>query len=71
MKPLGFSLEEMRELLGALDTVDSAEAGETERAQATEFLAVCHARAEDACATLTKQLGYARELTEQLARFKR
>ncbi|AFM15642.1 putative transcriptional regulator [Mycolicibacterium chubuense NBB4] len=69
MKPLGFTLEEMRELLDALETLDSGDAGEADRAQAAAYVSVCHRRAQDACAALTKQLGYARELTEQLARF--
>ncbi|BBX18661.1 MerR family transcriptional regulator [Mycolicibacterium duvalii] len=71
MKPLGFTLDEMRELLAALDTLASEDTGDAARAQAAEFLADCHARAEQACATLTRQLGYARELTDQLARYRR
>ena len=67
MKPLGFSLDEMRDLLGALDTLADPSYSDAERAQATAFLAVCHTRAQEACATLTKQLSYATELTEQLA----
>lgn len=69
MKPLGFTLDEMRNLLEALDVLSSAEATHAERDQATAYLAVCHTRAQDACVTLAKQLGYARELTEQLARY--
>lgn len=69
MKPLGFTLDEMRDLLCALDTLASATATEAQRADAAGFLAVCHTRAQAACATLTKQLGYARELTDQLARY--
>jgi DNA-binding transcriptional MerR regulator len=69
MKPLGFTLDEMRDLLAALDML-AADCDDADRAAASAYLAVCHARAEDACATLTKQLGYARELTEQLAQYR-
>lgn len=70
MKPSGFSLEEMRELLDALDTLDSPAASADRRAEATAFLAQCHARAQEACAKLTQQLAYAQELTEQLSRYR-
>lgn len=69
MKPLGFTLDEMRELLDALGTVNAPAAGSRERAKATAYLARCHTRAQQACADLSKQLGYARELTDQLAQF--
>jgi MerR family transcriptional regulator, copper efflux regulator len=69
MKPLGFSLDEMRDLLGALDTLADPSYSNAERVQAAAFLAVCHTRAQEACATLTKQLSYAHELTEQLAAY--
>lgn len=67
MKPLGFTLEEMREMLQALETIESPTSTTTQRSAAANYLADCHARAEQACAKLTKQLGYARELTSQLA----
>ena len=70
MKPLGFTLEEMRDLLDALDVLDTEGSTAADRARAAEHLAQCHRRAADACATLTKQLGYARELTEQLALYR-
>lgn len=69
MKPLGFTLEEMRELLAALDTLADPASVAADREQARAFLSVCHTRAQEACATLTKQLTYARELTDQLAEF--
>ena len=67
MKPLGFTLDEMRDLLAALDTLADPSFSAAERHHASAFLAVCHTRAHEACATLTKQLAYARELTDQLA----
>lgn len=67
MKPLGFTLDEMRGLLDALDTLASPDTGAQARAVASAYLAVCHGRAQEACVTLTRQLGYAREFMEQLA----
>lgn len=71
MKPLGFTLDEMRQLLAALDTVASDHASADDLEIAKEYLAACHARAVQACDALTRQLGYAAELTEQLADFSR
>ncbi|MCV7206975.1 MerR family transcriptional regulator [Mycolicibacterium peregrinum] len=70
MKPLGFTLDEMRELLDAIDTLNSPTSTATQRAAATTYLAECHTRAQEACAKLTRQLAYAQELTEQLARYR-
>lgn len=67
MKPLGFSLDEMRQLLAALDTLNAASNAKAQRAQAIAFVAECHARAQDACDKLSRQLAYAHELTNQLA----
>lgn len=68
MKPLGFTLEEMGELLTALDTLSDPT---SDKEQAMAYLAECHTRARDACAKLTRQLAYAQELTDQLARYSR
>ncbi|MHC9296099.1 MerR family transcriptional regulator [Mycobacterium sp. LTG2003] len=70
MKPLGFTLDEMRELLAALETVHTSAASESERAQAITHLGECHARAQEACEKLTRQLSYAHELTAQLADYR-
>lgn len=67
MKPLSFSLDEMRQLLAALDTLNAASNAKAQRAQAIAFVAECHARAQDACDKLSRQLAYAHELTNQLA----
>jgi MerR family transcriptional regulator, copper efflux regulator len=69
MKPLGFTLDEMRELLGALDTLDAVGVTDAQRAEATAYLRECHARAQQACTALSKQLDYARELTSRLAQY--
>lgn len=69
MKPLGFTLEEMRDLLQALETIAAPTSTHAQQATAATYLADCHTRAEQACAKLTKQLAYARELTTQLARY--
>lgn len=60
MKPLGFTLEEMGELLAALD------APADDRA-ATELVADFFERARKSCVTLRTQLAYAEELTDVLA----
>ncbi|SMG59558.1 DNA-binding transcriptional regulator, MerR family [Rhodococcus rhodochrous J3] len=66
MKPLGFSLEEMREVLDALDAITDGDAAEDATARARSVLAHFHARAEDSCARLRTQLAYAEELTAVL-----
>jgi DNA-binding transcriptional MerR regulator len=68
MKPLGFTLDEMRDLLAALDTLAGPASG-AQREHATAFLAECHTRARQACADLARQLDYAHELTDRLARY--
>jgi MerR family copper efflux transcriptional regulator len=62
MKPLEFTLAEMRELLDSLDLLngDSATAEEVEAARAT--LSNTHARALEARDRLQKRLAYAAEL---------
>lgn len=69
MKPLGFTLEEMGELLAALDIVNQSGPADARRAQALSQLAQCHERAQQACTKLSRQLAYAKELTAQLARY--
>lgn len=60
MKPLGFSLEEMRELLAALDTLNDAAGASGE--SATEVFTRCLERTRESKAKLQRQLGYADEL---------
>ncbi|GAB3764649.1 MerR family transcriptional regulator [Microlunatus parietis] len=61
MKPLGFTLDEMRELLAALDTLNDP-AGATDRAGAVQILRRCLERTRESRAKLERQLGYADEL---------
>lgn len=69
MKPLGFSLDDMRELLDARNVLDAVGTPDAERADATTTLADFHQRAEEACARLSRHLDYARELTGQLSEY--
>lgn len=70
MKPLGFTLEEMGELLDALEIVHQSGSTAERRAQALSHLADCHERTQQACTELSRQLAYARELTAQLAGYR-
>lgn len=68
MKPLEFSLDEMRRLLDSLDLLASTGGSEDDRQRAATFVVDCHRRAEESIARLRRQLAYAAELTEVLAR---
>ncbi|EKT79726.1 MerR family transcriptional regulator [Rhodococcus opacus M213] len=67
MKPLNFTLAEMKDLLAALDVLDDPEANASARRSAADFLRECHAKAEQSCATLRRHLTYAEELTTLLS----
>jgi MerR family copper efflux transcriptional regulator len=67
MKPLGFTLEEMKQLLTSLQVLDDPDAAAGARQAAAAFLADCHTRAEDSCRTLRRQLAYAEEFRDLLA----
>lgn len=67
MKPLDFTLEEMRQLLHALDLLAAPETATEHREDAANTLATFHQRAEEAVRHLRKQLAYAEELTDTLA----
>lgn len=71
MKPLGFTLAEMRQLLDAADAHRSPYSTDGEREAATTVLADFHERAQEAVHKLRKHLGYAEELTGVLARYGR
>lgn len=66
MKPLGFTLDEMRQLLDSLQTL-AADRPAEDKAAAQAFVTECHARAEESCRKLRKQVTYAEELTALLA----
>jgi MerR family copper efflux transcriptional regulator len=79
MKPLGFTLDEMKQLLASLDVLAEVPTGtatgtssgtapdEDARAAAAAFVAGCHTRAEESCVTLRRQLAYAEEFRDLLA----
>ena len=66
MKPLGFSLQEMSELLEARETADDGDASPAERAAARERLTAFAAAAGERCEKLREQLAVAEAFAEQL-----
>ncbi|MBB3326774.1 MerR family transcriptional regulator [Microlunatus antarcticus] len=67
MKPLGFTLDEMKQMLVSLDVLDDPTATPEARAAAVAFVVDCHARAVESCSTLRRQLAYAEEFRDLLA----
>jgi DNA-binding transcriptional MerR regulator len=67
MKPLGFTLAEMRDLLDSLDVLASADATADRRTAAAAHLGECRARTEQSAERLRKHLAYAEELRGLLA----
>jgi len=67
MKPLGFTLEEMKRLLSSLDLLADDSADPASRQAAADFVSECHDRAEQSCRTLRQQLDYAEEFKSLLA----
>lgn len=67
MKPLGFTLTEMKDLLDSLAVLDVAEATDGERAGAANYLHQCIAKTQESAQKLRKQLAYAEELADLLA----
>ena len=68
MKPLDFSLEEMRELLTALDTLESDATPVEEREALLERLAVFRRATEQRCTSLRAQLESAEDFAQSLRR---
>lgn len=62
MKPLEFTLAEMRAVLDSLDTLNDDQADPPSRQAAKEILVSYHGRALEATARLERRLGYAKEL---------
>ena len=67
MKPLGFSLAEMKDLLAALDVLDDAKASATSRRKAANRLRDYREKTQDSADRLRQQLAYAEEFAELLA----
>jgi DNA-binding transcriptional MerR regulator len=67
MKPLDFSLDEMRELLSIRERMDAG-VGDEERRQLLERLAMYAAAGEQRCERLREQLGIAEAFTGDLRR---
>lgn len=68
MKPLGFTVAEMRELLDARELLGSSSAGHKQRALATERLTEFSSAAVQRCEELREQLARAEEFAEALRR---
>ncbi|MDZ7885485.1 MAG: MerR family transcriptional regulator [Mycobacterium sp.] len=62
MKPLGFSLVDMKDLLDSLQILNGAGASPKQRSDAARYLQDCRLKAQESAATLRKQLAYAEEL---------
>ncbi len=67
MKPLGFSLAEMKELLSALDVFEDTGASATARRSAVRRLRAYRSKTQDSADRLRQQLAYADELADLLA----
>jgi DNA-binding transcriptional MerR regulator len=67
MKPLGFTLAEMKELLDSLDVLAGDDATDARRTAAADYLGECRAKTEQSAAKLRTHLAYAEELRGLLA----
>lgn len=72
MKPLGFTLDEMRDLLHILDTLSDPATSDEQRAALRERLAMFHTAAQARVAALREQLataeGFAAQIQDQIDR---
>lgn len=68
MKPLDFSLEEMRDLLTALDELERDDVDPGRREETLERLSMYEAAAEERCKSLRAQLESAEEFAGNLRR---
>jgi DNA-binding transcriptional MerR regulator len=66
MKPLGFTLEEMKQLLEALEHVDDAHATKSQHQHAAQQLDEFRTKVAESAARMRRQLAYAEQLTEFL-----
>ncbi|WP_343572017.1 MerR family transcriptional regulator [Mycobacterium sp.] len=67
MKPLGFTLAEMKDLLAALTLLDDPKASTAERKSAVQCLGEYRIKTDDSADRLRQQLSYAEELADLLA----
>ncbi|WP_370012723.1 MerR family transcriptional regulator [Nocardia cyriacigeorgica] len=67
MKPLGFTLAEMKQLLDAIDVLDDASAEPAARASAQADLLAFRGKAADSAERLRRHLAYAEEFTGLLS----
>lgn len=67
MKPLGFTLDEMKQLLDSMAVLADPGATPAEKQVALAFVVSCHDRAEESWHNLQKQLAYAEEFKNLLA----
>jgi MerR family transcriptional regulator, copper efflux regulator len=66
MKPLDFSLEEMRDLLAILQELDHPDVPPAVRARLVDQLAMYRVAAEERCRSLSAQLATARDFSASL-----
>lgn len=66
MKPLGFSVEQMRELLSAYDTLEAGVADAQRLSEAHQSVSAFAVQAVERCEELRKQLARAEEFAERL-----
>jgi DNA-binding transcriptional MerR regulator len=75
MKPLDFSLEEMRDVLSVLDALEHGADAEADRAELLDRLAMYRTAAEERCRALRDQLetaeAFATSLRRELSRQRR
>ncbi|CAM3576981.1 MerR family transcriptional regulator [Mycobacterium frederiksbergense] len=67
MKPLGFTLVDMRDLLDSLRVLNGDGGTQKQRADAARYLQECRLKAQESAVKLRKQLAYAEELIGLLA----
>ncbi|TFV54911.1 MerR family transcriptional regulator [Mycobacterium sp. PS03-16] len=67
MKPLGFTLAEMKDLLAALDVLDSGDATADQRDAAVRCLRDYREKTQESAERLRRQLAYAEEFAGVLA----
>lgn len=67
MKPLGFTLAEMKDLLASFDVLEDDRPTKAQRSSAADHLRSCRAKAEESSDRLRRQLGYADEFIQLLS----